>query len=237
VYREIRGQEKVYGLKEKTIVRYGYSLIDHMIADYERQGALENDPKVILIAPSWQEDNIMDSCIETILEKLLGKGYHVILRPHPQYVRHFEDRLKAMEEAYAAQKDFTLQMDFSSNDTVFNADILITDWSGIAYEYSFTTLKPTLFIDTPMKVMNPDYQDIDVEPFDVVIRNEIGISLKPEELDAIGEVVQKLLYHPTYSREHMKEIRSQYLYNVGNSGEVGADYIIRRLIAYSKGEK
>jgi YidC/Oxa1 family membrane protein insertase len=235
VYREIRGQEKVYGLKEKTIVRYGYSLIDNMVAAYEKQEGKENDPKVILIGPSWQEDNIMDSCIETILDKLLGHGYHVILRPHPQYVRHFGDKLKAMEAQYAAHEDFTLQTDFSSNDTVFNADILITDWSGIAYEYSFTTLKPTLFIDTPMKVMNPDYKEIDVEPFDIVIRNQIGISLKPDALDDIEETVQKLLYHPTYSKESMQAIREQYLYNVGKSAEVGADYIIKRLIEYSRG--
>ena len=115
----------------------------------------------------YDPDNILDTCIDEILQKLLGKGYCVILRPHPQYVRHFESKLIALGEKYADKKDFILQMDFSSNSTVFNADILMTDWSGIGYEYSFTTLKPTLFINTPMKVMNPDYKEIQVVPFDL----------------------------------------------------------------------
>ena len=46
------------------------------------------------------------------------------------------------------------------NSTIFEADLMITDWSGIAYEYAYTTCKPVLFIDTPMKIMNPEYKKI-----------------------------------------------------------------------------
>ena len=158
---------------------------------------------------------------------------HVILRPHPQYVRHFEGKLKLLEQKYAAYHDFTLQMDFSSNDAVFNADILITDWSGIAYEYSFTTLKPTLFINTPMKVMNPDYQEVGVTPFDIEIRNQMGISLEPDQIDSIGTAVHDLLCQENFAPENMKKMRDKYLYNVSHSTEVGAKYIIKRLIEMS----
>lgn len=233
VYNEIRAQEKLYGLKEKTVVKYGFGLIDNMIADYEKQSVQENDPKEILIAPSWQDDNLLDLCIDGILRNLLGQGYHVILRPHPQYVRHFEGKLKLLEQKYAAYDDFTLQMDFSSNDTVFNADILITDWSGIAYEYSFTTLKPTLFINTPMKVMNPDYQEIGVMPFDIEIRDQMGISLEPDQIDSIGTAVHDLLCQENFAPENMKKMRDKYLYNVSHSTEIGAKYIIKRLIEMS----
>lgn len=59
---------------------------------------------------------------------------------------------------------------FSSNDTVFNADLIITDWSGIAYEYAFTTLRPVLYINTPMKIMNPEYEKIGVVPINIFMR-------------------------------------------------------------------
>lgn len=234
VYAEIREQEKRYHLKEKTVLKYGFGLIDNMIKSYNEQPARSNNPRVILIAPSWQEDNLLDLCIDEILQALLGHGYQIILRPHPQYVKHFKDRLKALENKYSSCKDFTLQMEFSSNDTVFNADILMTDWSGIAYEYSFTTLKPSLFINTPMKVMNPDYQEIPVVPFDIEIRNRIGISLELNQLPALPEVVNQLLSENSYSRESLKEMRDNYLYNVLNSAEVGAKYLINRLIEMSK---
>ena len=233
-YEEFRAQEAKYDLKAKELVKVGYGLIDNMIASYEKEGKTDNNPKEILIAPSWQQDNLMDLCIEPMLDQLLGHGWHVIVRPHPQYVRHFEEKLLALKSKYADHEDFELQMDFSSNKTVFNADVMITDWSGIAYEYSFTTLKPTLFINTPMKVMNPDYKEIDVEPFDITIRDKVGISVDVDKIDTLSEVVQKLLSDTEYTPEAMKKIREEYLYNVGKSGEVGAKYIIRKLIEYSK---
>lgn len=233
-YRELKEQEKKYGLTPRNIVKYGFCLIDNMIREYESQPVIENEVKTILIAPSWQEDNLLDLCIDQILDQLLGKGYHIIVRPHHQYVRHCYEKLELLKQRYAQYDDFTLQTDFSSNDTVFNADILMTDWSGIAYEYSFTTLKPSLFIDTPMKVMNPDYKEIDVVPFDIEIRNQIGLSVSVDHLEELDSVVRKLLYSEDYQKENMKALRDKYLYNVSKSAKVGADYLIRRLIEMSK---
>lgn len=233
-YWELKEQEKQYGLTPRNIVKCGFCLIDNMIREYESQPVIENEVKTILIAPSWQEDNLLDLCIDQILDQLLGKGYHIIVRPHPQYVRHCYEKLELLKQQYAQYDDFTLQTDFSSNDTVFNADILMTDWSGIAYEYSFTTLKPSLFIDTPMKVMNPDYKEIDVVPFDIEIRNQIGLSVSVDHLEELDSVVRKLLYSEDYQKENMKALRDKYLYNVSKSAKVGADYLIRRLIEMSK---
>ena len=234
VYQEMRKQEEKYGLKERTLVKWGSGVIDNMIAAYQKQEKSENEKKTILIAPSWQEDNILDSCIESILEQILGQGYQVILRPHPQYVRHFKEKLLAMKERYQKFPDFELQLDFSSNATVFNADILMTDWSGIAYEYSFTTLKPSLFINTPMKVMNPDYKEIDVVPFDIEIRDQVGISVEMDEMEKLPEVIGQLLNDAAYTKEAMAAVRDKYLYNVTKSGAVGADYLIQKLIEYSR---
>ena len=231
---ELRAQEKVYGLKEKNLVPYGYAMIDNMIRAYEKQPPVKNDPPVILIAPSWQEDNIMDSCIDGLLTALLPMQYRVIVRPHPQYVRHYPEKLQALQAKYASSPNFTLQTDFSSNETVFNADVLVTDWSGTAYEYSFTTLKPCLFINTPMKVMNPDYRDIDVTPFDISIRNQIGIALEPGQIDQIAPAVHRLLHEQAFSPDSIAALRSQSLFNIGKAASVGADYLINRLIEKSR---
>ena len=232
---EIREMEKKYSTKKKKIVEWGYGLLDNMIENYEKSISQEkkDGEKTILIAPSWQEDNILDLCIRDLLNGLLGKGYQVIVRPHPQYLRHCEAKLDVLAEEYKDAEDLMIQKDFSSNSTVYNADILISDWSGIAYEYSLCTLKPTLFINTPMKVMNPDYQEINVTPFDIETRNKIGIALEVNELDKVGATVEKLLYDVSFSKEEMRKVREHYIYNIGRSGEVGADYIIKQLIKYS----
>ncbi|MBR6852023.1 MAG: YidC/Oxa1 family membrane protein insertase, partial [Lachnospiraceae bacterium] len=101
--QEIRAMEETYTLPKKTIVKSGYSLIDNMIAAYHEEHGEEDaagsfiamQPE-ILIAPSWQEDNLMDSCIEEMLDALGGGQYHITVRPHPQYVRHFEEKLNVL---------------------------------------------------------------------------------------------------------------------------------------------
>ena len=235
VYNEIRAQEKIYGLKEKALIKYGYALIDNMIEAYSRRQPPEKTMPQIMIAPSWQNDNIMDSCIEQLIEQLLTGKYYIVVRPHPQYVRLHPEKLENLQLKYSQFDNFTLQTDFSSNETVFNSDVLVTDWSGTAYEYTFTTLKPCLFINTPMKIMNPDYKDIGIVPFDIEIRNRIGISLEISDLEKTGNAIEKLMNDQLFSEESIRKMREKYLYNIGKSASVGADYLIKQLIKMSVG--
>ena len=86
---EIEKTEAAYGLPKKKLINWGYSLLDSMRADYQNLAKAEStDRKKILIAPSWQEGNIVDSCLEQILDELKGQGYMITVRPHPQHVRH-----------------------------------------------------------------------------------------------------------------------------------------------------
>lgn len=228
---EIREREEKNGLPSKNLVEWGSSVIDNMAAAYEET---EKDKKTILIAPSWQKDNIMDSCIEELLDALKGRGYRVVVRPHPQYVRHFEEKIDRLARKYAGQ-GIEVQKDFSSNKTVYEADVLVTDWSSIAFEYAFSTLKPVLFINTPMKVVNPDYQELQTIPIDLVLRDKVGISLNPDSMEQVEEAVRSLLCDNRFSREALAALRDAYIYNVGHSGEVGAKYIIGRLVEIQQG--
>lgn len=228
---EIREREEKNGLPSKNLVEWGSSVIDNMAAAYEET---EKDKKTILIAPSWQKDNIMDSCIEELLDALKGRGYRVVVRPHPQYVRHFEEKIDRLARKYAGQ-GIEVQKDFSSNKTVYEADVLVTDWSSIAFEYAFSTLKPVLFVNTPMKVVNPDYQELQTIPIDLVLRDKVGISLNPDSLEQVEEAVRSLFCDNRFSRESLAALRDAYIYNVGHSGEVGAKYIIGRLVEIQQG--
>lgn len=233
---ELMEQEDRYHLPKKNLVEWGSSVIDNMTAAYEdmereRASAKKRDvQKTIMIAPSWQADNILDSCIEEILDALVQTPHHIIVRPHPQYVRHFEARIDALANKYRMY-DVVFQKDFSSTDSVYMSELLITDWSSISFEYAFSTLKPVLFIDTPMKILNPDYQDLETVPIDIELRNKIGISISPETVgEEIVAVVEKLLEETRFSRESMRKLKEQYSYHIGTSGKVGALYIIDQLV-------
>lgn len=226
---ELAEREEKFQLPKKNLVEWGSSVIDNMISAYEKMDAQENEKKTVLIAPSWQKDNILDSCIEEILDNLKGCGYRVIVRPHPQYVRHFEEKINALIQKYQPE-GIEIQKDFSSNKTVYTADVLLTDWSSIAFEYAFATLKPVLFINTPMKVVNPDYQELSSVPIDIELRDKVGVSLELSEVSTVKDAVAALLQESRFSKESMAKMRDYYIYNVGKSGLVGAKYIIERLM-------
>ena len=222
---ECEKTNEVYGLKDRKIVDWGYTLLDDMISDYKKSKKPTSNTKTIMIAPSWQKDNIIDLCLDKVLKSLKGKKYNVIVRPHPQQVRHMKDAFEKMKEKYA-NSNITIQTDFSSTDSVFNADLLITDWSSIGFEYAFTTEKPVISIDTPMKIMNPEYKKIDVEPINIWGREKIGEVVKVKDVENIDKVIEKMLKNPEKYEKQIHELKKDSVYNLGKSAEVGAEYII-----------
>lgn len=230
---ELRKSEALYHLPEKRVVECGYSVIENMREHYlaHRESYAGQGGKKILVAPSWQEDNILDSCLEPMLKSLVREGWQVIVRPHPEYLKRYTPRWNALRERYQEIPEDKLyfQSDFSSHETVYSADVLISDWSGIVFEYAFSTSKPVLSIDTPMKVANPNYGAVVAEPLNLSLRGEIGARLPMERAGEAGAEVEWLLEHTTDYERRLGELRDEYLYNMGRSGEAGGRYILRQL--------
>ncbi len=236
---EIRSAERIYGLKKKNLVVCGYGFLETLKEKYDAMDKSENERKKVLIAPSWQKDNILDSCIDSLLESLLGKGYNVVVRPHPEYVKRYGYRLDEILKRYEEYKggDLTFELDFSSSDSIYNSDVLITDWSAAAYEFSYVTLKPSVFIDTPIKVINPEYEKIGIEPLEIKLRSEIGKRYKPDDFSTLSDDINYMIAHKSDYSEKIKNIRDTYVANFGSSAEVGGKYIIRALIDKQKKNK
>jgi|LSQX01.1.fsa_nt_gb YidC/Oxa1 family membrane protein insertase len=228
---EVREMERVYGLPPKTLVKTGFPLLDSMIEGAEALGDAVNVPKVILIAPSWQQDNILEYCLDETLRPLLCEGYRVIVRPHPEFIKRFPGKMRAIEERYKDDVGelFEFQTSFASSETVYSADLVITDWSSIANEFSYATKKPSLFINTPMKVVNPNYKKIPLVPLDISLRDDIGISVDVEDLDTLPDVVRMLLDKVDEYKEHITAVVRENIFDVGDGARGGGQYIIDTL--------
>ena len=229
---EIRAAERIYGLREKNLVDVGFGLLDMLIESYENTGHTQNEKPQILIGPSWQKDNILDCCLDRLLEGLSALNAIIIIRPHPEYVKRFPGKMQLIFDRYNDRigADFEIQTDFSSNSAVYTSDLVITDWSSIAQEFSFTTKKPSLFINTPMKIINPEWRKIGIEPMDIWIRDKIGVSLGTDELDKVESVVRGLLGDDGGYRLAIEELLAGHMYNMGHTGEAGGEYIIGQII-------
>lgn len=225
--------KEIYHLPQKKIIECGYGVIENMRKHYlENKSRYENqEVKKILIAPSWQEDNILDSCLDQILQSSLRDGWQIIVRPHPEYVKRYGARWNVLLEKYKdiPESRLILQTDFSSNETVYSADVLVSDWSGIAFEYAFATRKPVLSINTPMKISNPNYAKVIPQPLNLTLRSEIGVQLEPDAADQAGRVLAEMLDHAEDYERKIAQLTDEYLYNMGKSGEIGGAYILQSL--------
>jgi YidC/Oxa1 family membrane protein insertase len=232
---EIRQTEYIYNLPQKTLVETGYALLDDLLERVAAQSAEENDRvndrKKILVAPSWQRDNLLDYCLPELIDGLSGNGWDITIRPHPEFVKRFPNKIEKIEKAYADRlgKDIRLETDFSSNESIYTADVVVTDWSTIAQDFSYTTKKPAVFINTPMKVMNPNYERIPLVPLDISLRDEIGVSVEVSDLDGIDDICEKLILEKDEWAGRITEIVEKNIYNIGSGAKNGAEYIIRRI--------
>ena len=237
-FEEIRQTEKLFGDPEQELIACGYGQLEKLYEAYQAMPRTERERPKVLIAPSWQVDNILDSCIDDLLKELLGKGFDVKVRPHPEYVKRYGDRMDAIVKRYEGYEggDLSFELDFTGNTSIFDSDTVITDWSGTAYEFVMVTEKPCVFIDTPPKINNPDYDKITVEPLEFSLRDQVGIRVKPQEIEGLAEKIRALLGDESFSGR-IAEIRDKYIANFGRSGEVGGQYLIdeiRRQVAARK---
>ena len=235
-FEEIRAAERVYNLPEKKLISAGYGQLEQLYNSYCKMEPVKRANPKILIAPSWQQDNILDSCLDPLLEQLLDKGYEVVVRPHPEYVKRYKPRMDSIVQKYANRetKDLTFELDFTSNDSLFNSDIIISDWSGSAYEFSLVTLKPAVFINTPPKINNPEYEKLNVEPLEFKLRSEVGIQVDPNDLIGLDKKIDALLENSEAYADQIKQIRDKYIANFGKSGEIGGKYILSQLLERQK---
>ena len=234
--------EKYYGTRKKRHVNVGYDLLDRNIADYEalvESGGASNERPVVLIAPSWQEANILDSCIDDMLRGLLGRGWLVMVRPHPEYTKRYRPRWEALQARYAdvSPDELYFEKDFTSNKTIFTSDILITDWSSVFCEFSFSTLKPCIFVDTPMKVNNPDWDKLGVDPTDITLRNRVGESFDPSDAKRIGETVEHMLASQGEWAQRIEGVRNELIFNLGHGGEAAGEYLLEAMLAKQEERK
>ena len=228
MYDEIKAREKLHGLKEKTLIKSGYDVLDDMIEEYAKYEKPVLDRKLVLIAPSHQKDNIIESCLDDVIDVFKRRGYAIVLRPHPQFIRRKSEYWLSIIEKYATDDDVITESDFSKNLSIYDADILVTDWSCIAEEYSFVTKRPSLYIDTPMKVVNPEYKELNITPLTVVVRDKIGEHISPDDIGDSGDIIDRLL-----TKDYADQINAfgdEILYNIGTCVDVEGNYILDSLI-------
>ncbi len=224
--KEIELREKNKDLKAKNLVPYGYPRIEKLI---QLSSKPKNEKKVILLAPTWGEQSIINLMGMEICSIILNQGYSLILRPHHETIKRSPQLIDEIENKYSHLETFRLVREMGDSESLLQSDLLICDWSGTAIEYAFGLEKPIIFIDIPPRVRNPNWREIQSEPLEMSIREKVGQVVCPSKLDELPSSISQLLNEDQLSSSPIKSLREEFIYNLSRSEITGREEIKRLL--------
>ena len=226
--KEARALEELDNLPAKNLVEHGYERLDQILEGNEDSARNPGNKQThVLLAPSWGPQGVIETVGRQLTGLLLDRGFRVTVRPHPQTSRLASESVDAICGAYASHPLFALDTDIAGEQSLRQADVMISDWSGAALDFAFGLEKPVLFIDGPRKVNNPRYQEIGLEPFEVLIRNKVGALLSRSELEGAPDAIEQLVRR--HSGTHIAGVRDASVFNVGGSASAGAEALTNLL--------
>ena len=223
---EIRATEKLYELKPKKIVNYGFGRLDTLLQEKEEFEKSDSNMKdLILITPSYGNENLLEKCGIELIDTLLKSNFRVLLRPHFRILRDSKELVDSIKDKFGKNPNFIFEDGVIPSEYFHNSICMISDWSGISMEYAFTCECSVIFIDVPKKILNPDANDLSLEPIEISLRNKIGHVVSPENIENIPAIIKNFEGDIPNFSQYIKEIRTNIVFNVGNSAQVGAKYI------------
>jgi YidC/Oxa1 family membrane protein insertase len=225
---EIRRTERARGLRAKELVEHGSVKLDSVLAEVAGRVASDHtaDTPRVLVAPSWGDCSLIEQPVGIeVIDVLVAAGYPTTLRLHPMTVRRLPKLVDDIVRRYGGRAGFTLEQDMNAVDSWLRSSVMISDWSGAAIEFAFALQRPVIYIDTPQKTVNPEWRQLDVVPFEALVREEIGRIVNSRDVHTLPAVIGASLAEPEAMRERALAARAKHVFNVGRSATAAADYL------------
>jgi phosphonate transport system ATP-binding protein len=230
-HNELKAIELHYGLKQKEIIKCGYGHLENILDAFEQEPKNLKTKKGdmhVVIAPTYGQHSLLEIdngefCCN-LLNILAEANIEVTLRPHWMTIINNPSLISKITERQKTYKTFKIEKDLSSISSLIESDILISDLSGVALEYTFGFLKPVVYIDVPIRSRNADYNAINLPAFEVEMRSKTGKIVSPEKLEDIPNIITNLNIDDSFQK-NITKLRKKSVFNLGKSGSVGADYL------------
>lgn len=149
---EIRELERLQESPAKQLEVVGCTYLDTMAERVAREGLADKEladgaRPTVLLAPSWGSGAILNVYGERIIKALVDTGYEIIVRPHPQTAKTERDILDPLMRQFPDGKDVEWNYDVDNLAVLARADVLITDFSAVVYDFALTFDRPVIYAE------------------------------------------------------------------------------------------
>ena len=224
---QLRKLEELRSLPQKELEIVGLTHMDAMKKRLETAEPLPEHPRTVLLAPSWGQSAILSRYGGRILDALLKTGYHVIVRPHPQSFTSEKEMMERIMNEYPESGQLEWNRDNDNFEVLRRSDILISDFSGVIFDFTLVFDKPVIYADTSFDKSPYDASWLDDELWTFAVLPKIGQQLSEDKLDVLKEVIDDCLENPTY-QEGRDTARAQTWQYPGEAAVRTVDYLIAK---------
>lgn len=232
---DIRYLEEKRGISKKELVTVGCPYLDVYKKNIAEIPEEENHPFTVLVSPSWGDVGILKKYGEKLLDPLSKTGWRIIVRPHPQSKKSEAEMLDRLAARYKDNANIEWDYERQNIFSLKKADIMISDFSGIIFDYTFLCDKPVMYVNAGMDLRPYDAYDLDgKELWQYSVLKKFGTELKEEQFANIKEVIQSVS-DSKQLEEARHAAKAQAWMHEGEAGKNIADFMISKV--ENSGEK
>lgn len=225
---QIRMLEELRKLPPKEIVLVGQPYMDtlreRVTASYNQN---TNSNTTVLVAPSWGKSSILNRYGTEFIKALLATGYNIIIRPHPQSFTSEKELINELMSKFPENDQLEWNKDNDNFDVLNRSDIMISDFSGVLFDFALGFDKPIIYADTSFDKDPYDACWLDEELWTFTTLSKIGIKLNEEHFDSLKTIIEDSILSQKI-KENRDKARSECWVNIGKSATIIADYLIRK---------
>ena len=230
---DVRKLEKLRSLPEKELIQIGIPYMDEMAKRLKESGPAPEHPLTVLLAPSWGPSALFSVYGGKIIDVLLKTGYHIIVRPHPQSFISEKEMIDKLMSKYPESENLEWNRDNDNFEVLRRADILISDFSGVIFDFTLVYDKPVIYTNPNFDLGPYDAWWLDTPLWTLSALPRLGKELTDENMESLKELIDSCLTDPRYENGR-KEVKEETWCNFGDGASRAADYLIKKEEELSK---
>lgn len=227
--KQIRQLEELRNLPSKEIHKVGLTYMDAMRERLlsQKTDKKKKDDLVVLLAPTWGPSSILNKYGDEFLDRLIETGYHIIIRPHPQSYESEAELISRLQEKYPESDNLEWNRDNDNFDVLSRADIVISDFSGIIFDFSLVFDKPFIYVDTEFDSGPYDAAWLDETPWLFTTLEKIGTKLTTDNIKDIKKLIDSSLDNANTKNARDKARAETWAFE-GEAAERTVAYLINK---------
>ena len=227
--KQIRDLESLRNLPAKEVVKVGIPYMDEMLARFKNNPVInKKDGEVtVLLAPSWGPSAIFSKYGKKIIDVLLQTGYHIIVRPHPQSFTSEKDLMDSLMKEYPNSEQLEWNRDADNFEVLKRSDILISDFSGVIFDFSLVYDKPVIYTDTFFDDSVYDAWWLDSKLWTFEILPYLGMQLNTDNMGKLKEMIDQCINEEKYAEGRKKAIDDTWAYQ-GEGAKRVVDFLVKK---------